>query len=138
MPLELFVTVTDLDLLGTTAVDEFNIPIIDEDNTDSMFGPPTTYSGTCGTGTTLDVSIRVTTDMDPSDMDPPDMDPPDMDPPDMDPPDMDPPDMDPPDMDPSDMSPSAVSTNRASSFFLRSVAFTLAVGAVAGATIFAT
>ena len=122
MPLELFVTVTDIDLIGTTAVDEFIIPIIDEDNTDSMFGPPTTYSGTCGTGTTLDVSIRVTTDVDPSDMDQPDMDPPDMDPPDMDPPDMNPP---------------AMGTG-GSSLFLRSVAFTLAVGAVAGATIFAT
>lgn len=103
MPLELFVTVTDIDVIGTTAVDEFVIPISDDDSTDSMFGPPTTYSGTCGTGTTLDVSIRVTTDM-----------------------------------DPPGMGPSAMSTGGSSSLFLRSVAFTLAVGAIAGVTIFVT
>ena len=60
MPLELVITVTDLDILGSTAVDEFVIPINNEENTNSTFSPPTIYFGTCGRNTAIVASIEVT------------------------------------------------------------------------------
>ena len=54
------VTVTDLDILESTAVDEFRIPINNQEMTNSMFGPPTTYFGTCGRDTAIVASMKVT------------------------------------------------------------------------------
>ena len=78
-------------------MDEFRIPINNQENTNSMFGPPTTYSGTCGRNTAIVASIKVTQDA----IDPP-------------------------------AETDLPTTCESSSLVLRSVAFTVAIGVVAG------
>ena len=58
--LELFVRITDDDAGFDDLVDTFIIPFDRQQRPDSTFGPPITQSGSCGIGTSISISINIT------------------------------------------------------------------------------